>query len=612
VLSVNEMNEIRNLAIQEASDLIDEMEDLMLDLEKEGQDNGLYDELLRLAHTFKGSTGTAGFGELAELAHKLEDVVQIGRKKTEVDFPKFLDIIDRALEGLSSGINSLAAGGVPSSETEGALRELAVWLENNNGAVGLKKSSDCASDQEFILGEYDLIRMKVLRKQNKKFFRITVPVPRSTSDAEQFGLNLLKTFRANGIVLAVSPPEAELHRLAETGIIKTIVAVETSKTKLRNLLRAAGVRAAKIDNYEPTTEVAEEKNISGALNETVKAEDTVRIGMNDLDDLLRLVGELMIARGRFEKIAPDLEQLDNDRHAASTLDNLAEKFEQLAINLQAGIIGSRMVSASRLFRAAKRHAKKAGRRVGKTVRVVVSGENAELDVKLIDELENILGNMIDYVAGSTPAESNNLNEKDLLLSAERKGNNLVLVLRVENIAVSDEFLSEIRSMLSLLNGSLELLGSNGLAEFRISLPMTLAIIPTILVEVGDDIYAFPIEAIEETVQVNSAEILIVGGCPVIDLRGEPLPLIFIRQALNKGEGENSVQDSFVLVVRNGDRLVGLVADRILGRKDVVKKPIGSMLSGQRELSGAAIMADGRIALILNVYELLQKSLDRAA
>jgi two-component system chemotaxis sensor kinase CheA len=169
----------------------------------------------------------------------------------------------------------------------------------------------------------------------------------------------------------------------------------------------------------------------------------------------------------------------------------------------------------------------------------------------------------------------------------------------------------VKESIEKLNGTIEIDNSLGTgACFRIRIPLTLAIIPALLVRLADDIFTIPLSTVEETIRIHIGEITTIEGVEVFYLRDATIPLIRLKQMLNIGGQDAERQELFVVVVNTGVKQVGLVVDELRAQQEVVIKPIEDYLQEKSGFSGATLLGDGRISLILNVFEIVELSLDK--
>ncbi|MDH7497833.1 MAG: chemotaxis protein CheA, partial [Syntrophomonadaceae bacterium] len=393
---------------------------------------------------------------------------------------------------------------------------------------------------------------------------------------------------------------------------------------------------------------------------TPRTRQTVRVDIEKLDSLLNLVGELVINKGRLEQIA-----------AQQRLPELIETIEQvdrITTDLQNVVMKVRMVPVKQVFNRFPRMVRDLAHELGKEIDFVMEGEETELDRTVIDEigdpLLHLLRNSIDH-GMEAPQEREALGKPRsglLRLSARHQGNNVFIEVSddgrgidpaaVRARGVEKGFLSEreaeqmsdeaviallfqpgfstaaavtdisgrgvgldvVKSKIEALNGEIAVDSRPGRGTaFRIRLPLTLAIIQALLVEVGGETYAIPLGSVDETTMVSAADLKTVQNQEVMLLRGAVLPLARLHSllevpgaaaALGNGNGQAAADEAYVVVVRKGERQLGLVCDNLLGQQEIVIKSLGRLLAGTSGIAGATILGDGQVALILDVATLV--------
>lgn len=378
-----------------------------------------------------------------------------------------------------------------------------------------------------------------------------------------------------------------------------------------------------------------------------KAATTVRVGTDRLDSLMNLMGEMVIHRTRLQQLSSD--------HELGDLRQAVEEMTRVTNDLQSLIMQVRMMAVEAVFMRFPRMVRDLANSLGKQLELVITGEDTELDRTVIDELGDplvhMLRNAVDHgletpdervAAGKEPTGT-------VRLSARHEGNSVVievsedgrgidpnrlrdlvvekgLMTRAEVEMLSDQEAVEliflpglstakvatdisgrgvgmdaVRAKISGLNGTVEIksvLGSG--STFTIRLPLTLAIIQALLVRAAGDVYALPLEAIEETVVVQREDTRPVDGSPCMVLRDHIVPLVSLRDRLRIAGGEDDEGVMSVVVVRNGNTRLGVVVDDLVGQQDIVIKHLPEYLGEVIAVAGATILGDGSVALIVDV------------
>ncbi len=389
---------------------------------------------------------------------------------------------------------------------------------------------------------------------------------------------------------------------------------------------------------------------------------TVRTSVERLDNLMNLVGELITDRNRLNLIRNNLSARFGGDEQVSQLSETIAHLGRITDQLQAEVMGIRMLPISNLFSKFPRLVRDLARQAGKQVDLVVRGEETELDRSVIevmsDPLIHLLRNAVDHgiespeerlAAGKTERGIILLNarheqgrilvtveddgrgidlegvkakaiEKGLISKAEADAMDADQALELIFVpglstarAVSDISgrgvgMDIVRNNIQSLNGSIQVQTWPGRGtQFQIILPLTLAIVSTLLVQVGQGIFAIPLTAVSEILRLSQAEIRSVNGKPVILLRNQVLPVACLAQAFNFQARSNGRQDDrvYIVVVRSAKVQMGLIVDDLLGEEEVVVKSLHTFLSNIPGIAAAAVLGDGRVALILDVQGLFK-------
>ena len=384
---------------------------------------------------------------------------------------------------------------------------------------------------------------------------------------------------------------------------------------------------------------------------------TLRVGMERLDALLNLTGETAVARGR-------LMQLLGQRRRAAGDDvvNAAEEVDRLFAELQEQVMRMRLVPLGPFFRQHVRTVRDTAALRGKVVRLVLEGEDVEVDASVVDHLRDPLTHMIRNAIDhgiELPAARRDAGKEPtgtITLRARHEGGTVVIELaddgaglrrdrvlararerglvadgvelsdaeihrlimepgfstadRVSDLSGRGVGMDVVRRNVEALRGSIEIASRDGEGTtVTARLPLTVAIIDGFTVSVGDESYVIPLDAVTECLAMPADERR-AGRCGVLSLRGEPLPYVRVRELFGLA-GALPARENMV-VVRHAGRLAGLVVDELLGGGQAVVKPLGKMFQRLPGVSGSTILGDGRVALILDVPDLLQRALDRDA
>lgn len=606
------MDQLTRIFLQEAADQIESLESLLLDLEESHASVELQEHFMRAAHSLKGASGTAGYSLLADLAHEVENLVQTLQEGRLTPGPDYFDLMYRSLEAMRRYLAPLAQGREDVTELESVQRELKEWFEGNGRQESELSAASAQTQDDFNLGEYDLLRIGVLEGQGKALYRIDIGFKGDTVDHEQQAISIFKELRRSGDILQSIPSEGLLADIAEENRLVLLFSCDLGLEEIGRLLPQDNLLSVAVSEYRRDRTLPVADNSAGEnFIKTFASEKTVRLEMEVLDELLRLVGELMLNRVRLARISGEYQSRLADRELAAEIEETAEKLEHLTADLQSGIMRARMVPVARLFRMMKRRARQVSRRLETRVRLIGHGEWTEIDKKLFDLLSENLVAMTEVLAETICSQSS-AGDSELSVFAARKGNNVILKFVGAGSPPGEDGLEQIRSSIVDCGGRLIVGEENENFQLSVSLPITLAIVPVMMVEAAEEIYAFPLEAITETFRLEKDKSSTVEGKEITEVRGNALSLLDMGDALDIAQRNEEFKQKFVVVVESGSEPIGIIVDRLIGKFDVVIKPLGSHFNGVRHISGSTILGDGKVALIINSETLIAEARGAAA
>ncbi|GGX50842.1 chemotaxis protein CheA [Saccharospirillum salsuginis] len=380
---------------------------------------------------------------------------------------------------------------------------------------------------------------------------------------------------------------------------------------------------------------------------------TVRVDTKRLDDIMNMVGELVLVRNRLVRLGSELE--------SETLQKAVGNLNVVTADLQSSVMKTRMQPIKKVFGRFPRVVRDLARNMKKEVNLELIGEDTDLDKNLVDALADplvhLVRNSVDHgvempdvrEAAGKPRMGR------VILSAEQEGDHILLTIRDDGGGMNPDKLREIavnrgvmdqeaadrlsnkecynlifapgfstkteisdisgrgvgmdvvKTKISQLNGTIDIDSEQGRGTtIKIKVPLTLAIMPTLMVMLEDQAFALPLVNVNEIFHLDLTRTNVVDGKEVVMVRGKPLPLYYLKRWLIRGTSHADVpEEGHVVVVSVGTQKVGFVVDTLIGQEEVVIKPLGQMLQGTEGMAGATITGDGRIALILDVPSLLK-------
>jgi two-component system chemotaxis sensor kinase CheA len=392
-----------------------------------------------------------------------------------------------------------------------------------------------------------------------------------------------------------------------------------------------------------------------------KATTTIRVDHEKLDHLMNVIGELIINRNRFSMLARALESGQEDvQKVAQSLSETTDAMARISDDLQDTIMKVRMVPVSSVFSRFPRLIRDLSRKSGKDVELLTEGEETELDKSLVevigDPLVHLIRNSVDH--GIETAEERTAAGKPPMgrvwLRAYHKGNSVAIEIaddgrgidpvKMRRAAVKKGLISEeeaaamddreaielifapgfstaekitdisgrgvgmdvVRNNIKNLKGSVSITSEVGKGtKFILLLPLTLAIIDALMVTIDNEVFAIPLDAVSETTKIEASRLTEVNSRKAVTLRGDVLGVVDLREILGLSMGEEQREILPIVVIQDQDRRLGIVVDKLLERQEIVIKPLGSYLSDfdLKGVSGATIMGDGSVVLILDPHEI---------
>ena len=640
----------------EAEELLQQIDADLLKLEEFVQtgesDPEIVNSLFRALHTVKGSAGMLGFTDVQGLAHKLENLCDLLRKDRMPLSESALDILfsgrDLLTELVEAAISDQASPqGV--EEYIGKLDKFTSIYEQTahviEGRTGQEQSFEEAhaaeqtgSADDAAAFEAEVQRLLDEAAAQKAAAAVPAPPAPATDAVPAFEEEAPKTEAPK-----VEAPKVEAPK------------VEAPKVEPAKPAAAPAAAAAASPN-------AEQKRSS--------IHQTIRVDIERLDSLLNLVGELVINRTRISDIANTLERLMSDKvnvgassgivaPLAKDLADSAALLARTTNEIQESIMKVRMVPIGQVFDRFPRLVRDVAKARGKEVQLVISGAETDLDKTIVDEvgepLMHLLRNNVDHGI-EAPDEREKLGKNrvgTISLNAYHEGNQIIIEvsddgggINLEKVRArgikqgligADDRLTDreiieliftpgfstaevvsdvsgrgvgmdvVKRNISRLKGVFDVDTAPGQGtRFTIKLPLTLAIIQALLVRVAEELYAIPLDSVIESQRVEMPDVRTVHGNEVITLRGQVVPLVRIAEFFELG-GQRDPDKVMIVIVGLQGRQVGLVVDQFEGEQEIVIKPLSDVVGRIAGISGATILGNGSISLIIDVHSLVSEA-----
>lgn len=683
--------------LDEAEENLQVMEAGILRLEQEAEDPEILQEIFRAAHTLKGSSATLGHKKMAEVTHAMENVLDKLRKGrlfagaavTDALFAS-LDLLKIYKEEIATGVDSgvqtgeilvllnavAEAGGATGQATTPAAPVAAPKAATSTGAPAPVLPLDLAEEAMLSRGKSEGLTPYALQIQLDptsampavRAFQTLLAVgdlgqlvrswpTQEEVEEDRIGKELKLLFLTVQPEAAIRETLAMIPEIAITALQPYLEAAVPETAPTPSVSAAAAIAATPADAPQAATEGAHAPvSLKGGRNSR-----TVRVDVDILDNLMNLVGELVIDRTRLLQVLTQLEVERDGDELTQVMSAAVAHIGRMTADLQDQIQRARMLPVETLFRKFPRMVRDTAQIGGKEVDFTILGEETELDRSVIEEigdpLMHLLRNAVDHglegpadrVKAGKSAKGNvrleafheenhiiisvkddgrGMDPQRIRSSAVRKGLlteeaakrlsdeeaiNLIwqpgfsTAEKVSEVSGRGVGLDVVHKNIERLNGSVEVFSALGQGtEFRIKLPLTLAIIRSLQVQVAETTYCLPLGAVVETDRIPSDSIQTVRGRQVIIKRGEVIPLIHLMDAflLEREPGWTLPEELFIVIVTVMNRHYGIVVDNLIGEGDVVIKPLGQFIGDVPGVSGATIMGDGDVAIILDISSLI--------
>ncbi|WQT38772.1 chemotaxis histidine kinase/response regulator CheAY2 [Helicobacter pylori] len=653
---MDDLQEIMEDFLIEAFEMNEQLDQDLVELEHNPEDLDLLNRIFRVAHTIKGSSSFLNLNILTHLTHNMEDVLNRARKGEIKITPDIMDVVLRSIDLMKTLLVTIRDTGSDTNngkenEIEEAVKQLqAITSQNLEGAKeGTKEAPKKENEKE-------------AKKEAKE------------ENTEENQENKAKSPTAKDF--ASDNPLADEPDLDYTNMSAEEVEAEIERLLNKRQEADKERRAQKKQEAKPKQEVApktetpktetpkapktETKAKAKADTEENKApsigvEQTVRVDVRRLDHLMNLIGELVLGKNRLIRIYGDVEERYDGEKFLEELNQVVSSISAVTTDLQLAVMKTRMQPVGKVFNKFPRMVRDLSRELGKSIELIIEGEETELDKSIVEEigdpLIHIIRNSCDH--GIEPLEERRrLNKPEtgkVQLSAYNEGNHIVIKISddgkgldpvmlkekaiekgviserdaegmsdreafnlifkpgfstakvVSNVSGRGVGMDVVKTNIEKLNGIIEIDSEVGVGTTqKLKIPLTLAIIQALLVGVQEEYYAIPLSSVLETVRISQDEIYTVDGKSVLRLRDEVLSLVRLSDIFKVDAILESNSDVYVVIIGLADQKIGVIVDYLIGQEEVVIKSLGYYLKNTRGIAGATVRGDGKITLIVDV------------
>ncbi len=564
-----DLREILESFVVETQEIFEELDNDLLELEQNVHDPELVDKIFRAVHTVKGTSGFLSLEQISVLAHHFEDVLNRLRKGQLELVPGMMDVMFEAFDMMKALLQQV-------------VDEQLVEIDLSGVIGSLERISE-------------------------------------------------GTFSAEA---PATPSEDRTEAIEETP------------------------EAAADPNAEHPTPVKKaERKTSGRSERNT---ETIRVEVRRLDSLMDLVGELVLGRNRLLQLVTDLDGEHDSQDLIRELVDTSTQVDFITTELQAAVMHTRMVQIGRVFNKFPRVVRDLAKEFNKQIDLVIEGQETEVDKSLIEEISDPLVHLIRNASDhgvETPEVRRAQGKPErgtIRLTAAHEGNHIVirveddgagidpekikahaiskgLITRKEAEEMKDQNVFDlifapgfstaksvsqvsgrgvgmdvVKTNITRLNGAIQIDSKIGEGtRFTLKLPLTLAIIQSLLVHVGKETFAIPLHSVLEVVGLKDGDVQTIRGREVIRLREQVMPLVRIGKTLNVKDAHQDDSRSYAVIVGIAHHRLGLIVDDLIGQKEIVIKPLGSFLKKTPAIAGSTILGDGRVIMILDMAEIVR-------
>ncbi|WP_187855591.1 chemotaxis histidine kinase/response regulator CheAY2 [Helicobacter pylori] len=655
---MDDLQEIMEDFLIEAFEMNEQLDQDLVELEHNPEDLDLLNRIFRVAHTIKGSSSFLNLNILTHLTHNMEDVLNRARKGEIKITPDIMDVVLRSIDLMKTLLVTIRDTGSDTNngkenEIEEVVKKLqAITSQNLEGAKETSRTKEAPQkENKEEAKEENKEEAKEENKENKAKAPTTENFSSDNPLADEPDLDYSN--------MSTEEVEAEIERLLNK---------RQEADKERRAQKKQEAKPKQEEQAKPKQEVAptkeapktETKAKAKADTEENKApsigvEQTVRVDVRRLDHLMNLIGELVLGKNRLIRIYSDVEERYDGEKFLEELNQVVSSISAVTTDLQLAVMKTRMQPVGKVFNKFPRMVRDLSRELGKSIELIIEGEETELDKSIVEEigdpLIHIIRNSCDH--GIEPLEERRrLNKPEtgkVQLSAYNEGNHIVIKISddgkgldpvmlkekavekgviserdaegmsdreafnlifkpgfstakvVSNVSGRGVGMDVVKTNIEKLNGIIEIDSEVGVGTTqKLKIPLTLAIIQALLVGVQEEYYAIPLSSVLETVRISQDEIYTVDGKSVLRLRDEVLSLVRLSDIFKVDAILESNSDVYVVIIGLADQKIGVIVDYLIGQEEVVIKSLGYYLKNTRGIAGATVRGDGKITLIVDV------------
>lgn len=684
-----------SMFLEESMDNLQTLNESLLQLEQEPEDIDKLNEIFRVAHTIKGMAATMGFNEMAELTHKMEDVLSQFREGKLKVTQQVVTVLFKCLDTLEQMVNNISEGIEESIPIEEIIEHLESIVDGKSeeevGEKHLEKSTPSSDNEKesseddndmFIeMNEYDINVIKQAMDKGYHAQQIKIILDENTLLKSARAFLIFKGLEEFGEIIKCIPSADDLENENFDFEIEMLYLTHKSREEIYDILiNISEVAEVTVDNVKvdvnyKKTDSNEEKMKKGKDESPAKESETqkasvknnfvkpkeveknteekkhkkvhqsVRVDLERLDKFMNMVSELVIHRTRLEQISTN--------YKSTELNETLEQVARTTSDLQDLVMKIRMLPLETVFNRFPRMVRDLSVELDKEIDFIIKGADTELDRTVIDEIGEPLIHLIRNAAdhGIESREERVASGKNptgtIRLIAYQEGTKAIIKVeddgagidvekvraKAQKIGINTDGMSEsdiknlifaqgfstnevvtdisgrgvgmdvVKTKISSLGGTVDVISERGKgSSFIIRLPLTLQIIQALLVKVGSETMAISLGYIDRVIDYDENKVMRTDNKEVIIYNENVIPLIRVYEKL--GLPKTNSSKNYIVIVKVGEKTVGLLVDGLLGQQETVIKPLGKTLKSLKEYIGATIYGDGLVTLILDVAALI--------
>ena len=640
---MDDMKEIMEDFLIEAFELIEQIDHDLVELEANPEDLELLNRIFRVAHTVKGSSSFLNFDVLTELTHHMEDVLNKARKGELKITPDIMDVVLESVDMMKGLLESIRDNG-------------------SDAAAGIDIKNICASLTQISEGEAPSVAPEAPAAAPAPE---PVKEPEPAASAEEAAPEVSDAELSK---LSDSEVEAEIERLlkvrkAEDQARRASKGIAPKSPE--EIAPAASAAPAPAPKPAPSRERDADKKVPAASSSSAVAqEQTIRVEVKRLDHLMNLIGELVLGKNRLLKIYDDVEERYEGEKFLEELNQVVSSLSLVTTDIQLAVMKTRMLPIAKVFNKFPRMIRDLSRELGKQIDLEISGEETELDKSIVEEigdpLVHIIRNSCDHgIEDPETRKAMGKPEKGLVqLKAYNEGNHIVVEIvddgkgldadmlkaksiekgiitereadamsekeafglifkpgfstaaKVTNVSGRGVGMDVVKTNIEKLNGIIDIESEVGKGTvMKLKIPLTLAIIQSLLVGTQEEFYAIPLASVLETVRVPIDDIYTIDGKNVLRLRDEVLSLVRLSDVFGVNKVFDGGDQTYVVIIGVAEAKLGIIVDTLVGQEEIVIKSMGDYLQNIPGIAGATIRGDGRVTLIIDVGAMMEMAKD---